>query len=132
MMQDMDRVQAEAFVDSWQQGWNAHDLGQVLGHFADDVVFTSPVAAQLLEDSDGVIRGKAALRDYWSEGLRRIPDLHFEVVGVYVGLSTLVINYRNQKGALVNEVLTFDGHLVTHGHGTYLGGEANPAGAIPR
>jgi hypothetical protein len=31
---------------------------------------------QLLEDGDGVIRGKAALRDYWSKRLRRIPDLH--------------------------------------------------------
>lgn len=132
MMQGMDRVQAESFVDGWLQGWNAHDLEQVLGHFADDVVFTSPVAAQLLDYSDGIIRGKAALRDYWSEGLRRIPDLHFEVVGVYVGLNTLVINYRNQKGGLVNEVLTFDGHLVTHGHGTYLGSETNPAGATPR
>jgi len=47
-------------------------------HFAEDAVFSSPVAAQLLEDSEGVIRGKAALREYWSEGLRRIPDLRFE------------------------------------------------------
>lgn len=81
---------------------------------------------------DGVIRGKAALRDYWSEGLRRIPDLRFDVLGVYVGLSTLVINYRSQKGALVNEVLTFDGHLVIQGHGTYLSNDTNPAGATSR
>lgn len=128
----MDRAQAETFVDGWLQAWNAHDLEQVLGHFADDVVFTSPVAAQLLDDSDGVIRGKAALRDYWSEGLRRIPDLRFDVLGIYVGFSTLVINYRNQKGGLVNEVLIFDGGLVTEGHGTYLGSDANPAGATTR
>jgi len=128
----MNRAEAQQFVDSWMQGWNAHDLEQVISHFADDVVFTSPVAVQLLDDSDGVIRGKAALRDYWSEGLRRIPDLRFDVLGVYVGLSTLVINYRNQKGALVNEVLTFDGHLVTQGHGTYLSNDSNPAGATSR
>src|SRR5271170_703220 len=73
----MDRAWAQKFVDSWEQGWNAHDLERVLSHFADDVVFTSPVAAQLLGDSDGVIRGKAALREYWTEGLRRIPDLRF-------------------------------------------------------
>jgi hypothetical protein len=30
-----------------------------------------------------------------------------------------VINYRNQAGVLVNEVLTFDGPLVRVGHGTY-------------
>ena len=109
-----------------------HDLEKVLNHFADNVVFTSPVAAQVLNDSDGVIRGKAALRAYWAEGLRRIPDLHFEVVGVYVGVNALAINYRNQWGRLVNEVLIFDGALVTQGHGTYLGSGANPAGVTSR
>ena len=125
----MDHAWAQDFVETWVQGWNAHDLDQVLSHFADDVVFTSPVAVQLLANSDGVIRGKVGLRAYWREGLRRIPDLRFEVLGVYLGLHTLVINYRNQKGGLANEVLTFDGPLVTQGHGTYLGSDANPAGA---
>jgi ketosteroid isomerase-like protein len=110
------------------QAWNAHDLERVLSHFADDVVFTSPVAARLVEGSAGIIRGKAALRDYWREGLRRIPDLRFELLGIYLGQTTLVINYRNQAGGLVNEVLTFDGALVTSGHGTYLEAGANPAG----
>ena len=32
----------------------------------------------------------------------------------------MVINYRNQKGGLVCEVLLFDGDLVREGHGTYL------------
>src|SRR5918998_117931 len=110
------------------KAWNTHDVDAVLSHFADNVVFTSPVVAQFVDESGGVIRGKAALRAYWAEGLRRIPDLHFEVVGVYVGVNTLVINYRNQLGRLVNEVLIFDGSLVTQGHGTYLGSVANPAG----
>jgi hypothetical protein len=39
---------------------------------------------------------------------------------VYSGESILVINYRNHRGQLVNEVLSFgaDG-LVREGHGTY-------------
>jgi hypothetical protein len=60
--------------------------------------------------------------------LRLIPDLHFEVVGVYVGVDTLAINYRNQMGRLVNEFLIFDGSLVRQGHGTYLGSDANLSG----
>ena len=127
----MDPAEVDAFVASWLQAWNDHDLERVLGHFAEDVVFTSPVAAQLLAGSDGVIRGKAALRAYWTEGLRRIPDLRFEVVAVYAGVHTIVINYRNQRGGLVNEVLTFDGPVVASGHGTYLSREADPAGATP-
>jgi ketosteroid isomerase-like protein len=125
----MDHAMAQKFADSWAQGWNAHDLEGVLGHFADDVVFSSPAAAQLISGSDGVVRGKAALRDYWAEGLRRIPDLHFTVLDVYAGVSAVVINYRNQKGAWVSEVLIFDGPLVVEGHGTYLGTDPNPVGA---
>lgn len=125
----MNRFQAEEFADSWVRAWNAHDLEQVLRHFSEEVVFTSPVATQLLDGSDGVIRGKAALREYWQEGLRRIPGLHFEVSGVYVGVGVMVINYRNQKGGLVNEVLIFDGDLVKEGYGTYLDDGANLAGA---
>ena len=125
----MNRSDAAEFVDSWVKAWNAHDLERVLSHVSNEVVFSSPVAAQLLADSDGVSRGKQALREYWEEGLQRIPDLHFEIEGVYIGVEALVINYRNQKGGLVNEVLIFDGDLVKEGYGTYLGDSADPAGA---
>ncbi|HEY3978742.1 MAG TPA: nuclear transport factor 2 family protein [Streptosporangiaceae bacterium] len=125
----MDHATAEKFAASWADAWNAHDLERVLGHFAEDVVFASPVAAQLIEGSDGVLRGKAALRDYWARGLRAIPDLHFTVLDVYAGVSAVVIGYRNQKGARVSEVLIFDGPLVVEGHGTYLGADPDPAGA---
>ena len=115
----MDIAEAHAFTEQWVKDWNAHDVDALLDHFTDDVVFTSPAAVRLL-GGDGVIRGREALRKYWSEGIRLIPDLHFEVLALYVGISTLVINYRNQAGGVVSEVLTFDGALVVEGHGTYL------------
>jgi hypothetical protein len=122
----MDYVKARDFVRGWLEAWNAHNVEAVLAHFAEDVTFTSPVAARILEGSDGVVRGKAALRNYWREGLSRIPDLRFDLVGIYAGVDTIVINYRNQNDGLVCEVLKFDGPLVVEGHGTYLGENANP------
>jgi hypothetical protein len=116
----MDYPFAEQFTNEWLDAWNSHDLERILGHFTDDVVFTSPVALRILESSDGIIRGKAALRHYWGIGLARVPELHFELASIYLGVETLVINYRNQSGVLVNEVLTFEGPLVAVGHGTYL------------
>ena len=109
------------FGDEWVRAWNAHDIEAVLGHFSDDVVFTSPVAARVVPESGGVVRGKAALRDYWTTAISQQANLHFELIGVYSGESTLVINYRNHRGQWVNEVLSFgaDG-LVREGHGTYL------------
>lgn len=76
-------------------------------------------------ETAGVIRGKAALRRYWSGALRQLPDLHFVVEDVYRGIDTVVINYRNQYWGLVNEILRFgDDGLVIEGHGTYLVAEA--------
>jgi len=100
--------------------WNAHDLDRLMTHYADDVVFTSPVGEKVIAGSDGVFRGKDALRGYWRTGLELIPDLRFEVVQVFAGIRSLVIEYRNQNGAVVAEVLVFneDG-LVVEGHGTY-------------
>jgi hypothetical protein len=110
---------ADQFSREWIAGWNAHDLDAVLAHFHDDAVFTSPIAAQLVPASGGVIRGKAALRAYWTEGLKRNPELHFTLLAVYVGVNTLAIHYLRQKGDLANEVLIFDGDLVREGHATY-------------
>jgi hypothetical protein len=126
----VDHAEAQAFARQWVKDWNAHDVDALLKHFTDDVVFTSPVAVRIF-GGDGVIRGKEALRKCWSEGVRLIPDLHFEVLALYVGISTVVINYRNQSGGVVSEVLTFEGSLVREGHGTYLAQAPRPGLAVP-
>jgi ketosteroid isomerase-like protein len=125
-MTDLDPA---TFAAEWCAAWNAHDLERVLRHFHEDVVFTSPVAASLLPETEGVLHGKAALRSYWAEGLRRIPDLHFTVAAVFAGVNTLVIQYLNQKGTSVSEVLVFEAGLVREGHGTYPANINDPAGA---
>ncbi|WP_156748560.1 nuclear transport factor 2 family protein [Mycobacterium sp. E3198] len=111
---------AVAFAEQWVDAWNAHDVESILQHFADDVVFTSPVAARLLPETGGIVRGKPALRDYWTLALQRVPNLRFAVEGVYDGIGTIVVAYRNQDGGLVSEVLRFGDGLVIEGHGTYL------------
>ena len=118
----MTRPEALEFAREWAEAWNAHDLERILAHFSDDVIFTSPLAVKLLPESAGVIEGKEALGEYWRQGLRLIPDLHFEIEGIYLGVDALVINYRNQGNHLVAEVLFFEGTVVTRGLGTYLDG----------
>jgi len=111
---------ARGFARSWAESWNAHDLEAVLAHFADEVVFTSPVAAQIVPGSGGVVRGKEQLRAYWSAGLAATPDLRFELESVFAGVTTVVIVFRNQAGARRCEVLTFAHGQVVEGHGADL------------
>ncbi|MGH3265574.1 MAG: nuclear transport factor 2 family protein [Trebonia sp.] len=116
----MNQNEAMVFAERWVKAWNDHDVEAVLAHFADDAVFTSPLATRIFPDSGGVVRGKDALRQYWTAGITGSPALHFELLGVYAGVETLVIRFRNERGADRCEVLTFEGGLLRTGHGTSL------------
>src|SRR5258705_2436409 len=74
--------EADAFVAEWMEAWNDHDLERILGHYADDVEYSSPFIAQMAEPggpgADGRLVGKAAVRAYFADALGRYPDLHFE------------------------------------------------------
>jgi predicted ester cyclase len=96
------------FAQEWVLSWNAHDLEAILGHYADGVVLTSPVAARLLGDPSGNVRGKAALRAYFSKGLEAYPDLRFELKDVMWGLSSVVLYYANQVGRKTGEFMEVD------------------------
>lgn len=86
-------------------------------------MFTSPVALRFVPESGGTVRGKDALRRYWMAALEGNRDLQFDLIDVYAGVDTIVLHYRNQVGAAINEVLTFrDGRIVA-GHATHLHAE---------
>lgn len=108
------------FAQRWVEEWNSHDLDRILAHYARDVVFRSQVAARVVPESQGIVRGIDALRHYWGTALAQAPDLRFEVLEVFAGVSTMVIRFRNQLGAVRCEVLTFRDGLVVEGEGTDL------------
>jgi hypothetical protein len=99
----------EAFVHELAteiiEAWNSHDLERILTHYEDDVTLTSPYAAERYGDATGVVRGKAALRAYFALGLAAYPELHFELVDVMWGVSSVVLYYVNQRGTMTGEVL---------------------------
>ena len=96
------------FAQEWVRSWNTHDLEAILAHYADGVVLTSPVAARSLNDPSGNVRGKAALRAYFSKGLEAYPDLKFELKDVMWGLSSVVLYYANQVGRKTGEFMEID------------------------
>jgi ketosteroid isomerase-like protein len=75
----LDREKAHRIAAATIAAWNSHDLERILGHYADDVVLVSPVAAERLGDPTGTVRGKAALRAYFSKALEAYPNLRFDL-----------------------------------------------------
>jgi len=92
----MARHFAFKFSEEWIAAWNSHNLDEILSHYTDDFVFESPFALQRVPSSKGILKGKEAIRAYWKMGLEAIPDLFFEVNGVFVGISGLTIYYINR------------------------------------
>ena len=99
--------EAQKFANNWIAAWNSHDLDAILSHYDENVVLTSPVAAKLLNDPSGTVRGKAALREYSRRGLEAYPNLRFELLDVMFGLSSVVLCYKNQKGTKTAEFMEF-------------------------
>lgn len=97
--------QAHQLAEYWVRAWNAHDLDEIMSHYDEDVVLVSPIAAKLLNDPSGTVKGKAALQQYFKKGLEVYPDLKFELIDVMWGLSTVVVYYRNQQGSKTGEVM---------------------------
>jgi ketosteroid isomerase-like protein len=104
------------FAEDWADAWNRGDVDAVLSHFADEAVFTSPIARQIGFAGDGIVHGKDALRRYWSSALATNAPLHFEVTAVHCGIDSLVISYLS-RGASRVEVLRFRDGKVIEGHG---------------
>jgi hypothetical protein len=102
----IDEEFAERFAKDWIESWNSHDLDRVLSHYSDDFEMSSPIIKQIIGEPSGVLKGKAAVGDYWKKALARIPDLHFEVLSTYVGARSIVIQYRGHRG-LSAEVFFF-------------------------
>ncbi len=105
---------AKRFAEEWIAAWNSHDLDLILSHYAEHVTLTSPVAAKILNDPSGTVKGRSAMREYFKRGLDVYQDLRFELQDVMFGLSSIVLCYRNQKGTKTAEFMELspDGKIV--------------------
>jgi hypothetical protein len=59
----------------------------------------------------GTLNGKPAVRDYWQLALDRFPDLHFTLIDVFTGATSLTILYHSVQTTRAAETLflTADG-----------------------
>jgi hypothetical protein len=95
-------------AQEWIAAWNAHDLERILTCYTDDVELTSPFVAKLMGRSDGLLHGKPALRHYFARGLKTYPTLRFELIRLYSGIRSCVLEYRSVNGVRAVELMEFN------------------------
>jgi hypothetical protein len=91
----MDPAWAEGFAREWIEAWNAADLERILGHYVEDFEMASPLIRERMGVASGRLKGKRAIRPYWTVGLQASPPLRFELLDVLCGIDVVAINYRS-------------------------------------
>jgi len=97
--------EVQEFAKHWVAAWNSHNLDEIMSHYAADVILVSPVAARILNDPSGTVKGTEAVRAYFRRGLEAYPNLKFELIDVMRGLSSVVLYYLNQNGSKTGEFM---------------------------
>ena len=99
---------AREIAHEWIAAWNSHDLERIFSHYAGDFEMRSPLIAERGFSPSGALRGKDAIRPYWTAGLAATPPIRFELVDVYAGVNQIAIHYRSVGRKFVIEVLELD------------------------
>jgi len=127
-----DAAEALVFARAWAEAWSRRDVTAVLSAFAEDVEFTSPLAAEVV--GRPTLVGKAALAAYWRDALARVRSIDFAVDDVTFDANArrFVVAYRariNGAERHTTEHLTFGaGGKIVRG-AAYHGAAAGPPAA---
>ncbi len=118
----LDDASAARLGAEWIDAWNAHDLDAIMALYSPDVIFQTPTAIASLGIPDGRISGAERLREHFSRGLERLPDLRFDLERVYAGVRSIAITYTWADGTPVAELHEYDeNELIERVQALYVG-----------
>ena len=102
-----ENLQSIAF--KWFDAFNNHQLEQLLSLYDDDAEHYSPKLKIRKPETQGMIIGKQALREWWQDAFDRLPSLNYKVTTLTANGDRLFMEYirsvDGEENMLVAEVL---------------------------
>lgn len=93
----------------WFDAFNAHNLGQLLSLYDDDAEHFSPKLKSRKPETNGLVTGKQALREWWQDAFDRLPSLQYKVTSLTANSDRVFMEYirkvEGEEDLLVAEVL---------------------------
>lgn len=93
----------------WFEAFNEHDLEKLLALYHDEAEHYSPKLKIRQPETNGLVRGKAALRAWWQDAFERLPTLHYAVTTLTANDDRVFMEYirkvAGEEDMLVAEVL---------------------------
>ena len=102
----------------WIDAFNEHNIEKVLALYSNNADHYSPKLKLTQPETKGIISGKEAMRNWWSDAFNRLPDLHYELTTLSVSQEFVNMVYKRTAGkeeeTEVNEMLHIkDGLIVS-------------------
>ena len=102
-----ENLQSIAF--KWFDAFNNHNLEQLLSLYDDDSEHYSPKLKIRKPETQGMIIGKPALREWWRDAFDRLPSLNYKVTSLTANGDRVFMEYirsvDGEENMLVAEVL---------------------------
>jgi hypothetical protein len=93
----------------WFEAFNAHNLEKLLSLYDDDAQHFSPKLKIRHPETNGLVIGKNALRNWWQDAFERLPTLHYKVTSLTSNYDRVFMEYirtvEDEENMLVAEVL---------------------------
>jgi hypothetical protein len=102
------KIDTKKFAKEWIESWNSHNLDDILKHYSNEIEITTPMIKLAGGIETGSLKGKEFVSDYWSKALKKIPDLHFELIEVTEGVDSVALYYKSVMNKMAIEVMFFD------------------------
>jgi hypothetical protein len=104
-MAHLDPVEARTIAEEWVAAFNSRDIEAILSHYAESIELTSRLVTRTIGDPGATVRGKPALRAYFTKAMAGSPDLRFELLDVFTGVRSIAVYFRSNTRGLQLEVM---------------------------
>jgi ketosteroid isomerase-like protein len=105
-----------AIAHAWFDAFNAHKLEQLLQLYHEDAEHYSPKLKLRQPDTNGLIKGKPALRAWWQDAFDRLPTLQYEVIRLTPHEDRVFMEYvrhvAGEQDLYVGEMLEIENGLI--------------------
>ena len=95
----MSAEQNKNIATKWFAAFNEHNLENLLSLYDDNAEHFSPKLKIRQPETNGLIKGKSALRAWWKDAFDRLPTLNYEVKKLTADEEQVFMEYiRHVKG----------------------------------
>lgn len=112
----MNVEQNKQIAHNWFAAFNAHDLEKLLELYDENAQHYSPKLKIRLPETQGLIKGKEALRSWWKDAFDRLPSLSYEVIKLTADTEQVFMEYTRhvdgEEDLSVGEVLQIENGLI--------------------